>query len=458
MADIQALVTETIPNYIFDVLTCIITVSILLWLNWKMAVISFFFLPVAVYLLRVLRPRLIELARKLAESNADIAHFFFETLSASSLIRALGAEKLEHEKLKEKQSNIIKILLRSQIVGAYSGAIPMSYSLINTIVVFAYGGVLVMKGSLSIGSLVAFSIYQGRVLGPLRGLMDGYLAVQKSRVAMTRVREILDVKPAFKAEGSVTLPDEEMRGEIEFDRVSFAYEAGEPVFTDLSIRIPEAKITAIVGPSGVGKTTICHLIMRLIDPDAGAITLDGIDLKQLRTEWLRRQMALVSQDIFLFHTSILENIRFSRPDADYNAIEEASKAACIHDFIETLPEGYETVVGDRGLRLSGGQKQRISIARSLLTRPRILLMDEATAFLDASSEERLKETIHHLMKGNTIVVVSHRPSTVEGADRIIVLRRGGKAYEGAIGSPAFRALEEGERWKDSMPASDHTPV
>ena len=430
MADIQGLVTDTLPGYLFNFLTCLLTATVLLWLNWQMAVLSFCFLPVAIYLVSLIRPKLLKLAKTLAESNADIAHFLFESLAGTSLIRAFGAERLESEKLQEKQAGILKILLRYQVLGAFSRSIPTFYTLLNTIVVYGYGGFLVMKGSLSIGSLVAFAIYQGRVFGPLQGLMDGFLAMQKAKVAINRVKEILDVKPAFQENGNIELSKHSLKGEIAVENVSFAYEAEEPVLNNLSFQIPAGKITAIVGPSGVGKTTICHLLMRLFDPNSGMAALDGVDLKAFKIESLRNQIALVSQDTFLFHSTILENIKYSKPKAGEEEIIEAAKAACIHDYIRTLPDRYQTVVGDRGVRLSGGQKQRISIARAILMEPRILILDEATAFLDASVEEQLKKTIRLLMRGKTIIVISHRFSSIQGVDKIIALEKEGIVYEG----------------------------
>jgi ATP-binding cassette subfamily B protein len=430
MADIQGLVTETLPGYLFNVLTCLLTATILVWLNWQMAVLSFCFLPLAIYLIGLLRPKLLSLAKSMAESNADIAHFLFESIAGTSLIRAFGAERLESEKLQEKQSGVLKILLRYQVLGAFSRSVPTFYTILNTIVVYGYGGFLVMNGSLSIGSLVAFAIYQGRVFGPLQGLMDGFLAMQKAKVAIQRVKEILDVPPAFQEEGSIELSGAELTGEIAFDSVSFAYEQEESVLRDLSFQIPSGKVTAVVGSSGIGKTTICHLIMRLFDPDSGSVALDGIDLKRFKLQWLRDQISLVSQDTFLFHTTVRENIRFSNLDAGDREIVDAAKAACIHDFIQSLPEQYQTVVGDRGVRLSGGQKQRISIARSILMKPNILILDEATAFLDTSAEERLKETLRFLMQGKTIIVISHRLSTIQGVDKIIALEPEGVVYEG----------------------------
>jgi ABC-type multidrug transport system fused ATPase/permease subunit len=258
------------------------------------------------------------------------------------------------------------------------------------------------------------------------------------------VKEILDVEPAFIENGDFAPEDALLKGDISFNRISFAYEKEEAIFRDLSFHIPAGKVTAIVGPSGVGKTTICHLMMRLFDPDNGCITLDGTDLKEFKLEWLRNQIALVSQEPFLFHSTVLENIRFSNPGADDAAVIEASKAACIHDYIQTLTERYHTVVGDRGVRLSGGQKQRISIARAILLDPKILILDEATAFLDATVEARLKKTVQLLMESKTIIIISHRPSTIESADKIIELGQGELLYEG----PTTGYLRNGHSYCD----------
>ena len=432
MADIQALVTETIPNFLFNTLTCLITAGILLWLNWVMALLSFVFLPVALILISKIRPRLVSLARRVAETNSDIAHFLFESLSGMSLVRAFGAERLECEKLEEKQSGVLRLLLRYQVLGAFSSAVPVTYTILNTLVVFGYGGLLVIRGDLSIGSLVAFTIYQGRLFGPLQGLMDGYLGMQKARVALQRVREILDIPPAFQEQGGLVPAKGAFRGTIAFEDVSFSYVQEEPVLRNLSFEIPGGRVTAVVGPSGVGKTTVCHLVLRLFDPDKGRITLDGVDLRQYKLDWIRKHFALVSQDTFLFHTSILENIRFAKPEATLAEIQEATRAACIHEFIESLPEQYETSVGDRGVRLSGGQKQRISIARAVLMDPWVLILDEATAFLDASAEEKLKSTLQSLMQGKTVVVVSHRPSAIAWADKVVALGSEGVLYDGSV--------------------------
>jgi ATP-binding cassette subfamily B protein len=430
MADIQALVTETVPGFVFNLLTVLLTALILFWLNWRMALLSFCGLPPAMYLIRCIRPRLVELTRRMAETNAEIAHFLFESLAGTSIIRAFGAENLESQKLSQKHRGLLDVLVRSQILRGFSGSIPILYTILNTLVVYGYGGYLVMNGSLTLGSLVAFAFYQGRVFGPLQGLMDGFLALQTSRVALSRVDEIWQVKPAFRSEGGLALDNRRIRGALEFDQVCFAYEPENQLLRNLSFQVPAGQITAVVGPSGVGKTTICHLMTRLFDPDSGRICLDGVDIRTIAAPSLRKHVALVSQDTFLFHTTILDNIRFAKPQASCSEVVAAAEAAGIHEFIQSLPEGYDTLVGDRGVRLSGGQKQRISFARAVLMAPSILILDEPTAFLDPTSEERLKNAFRQLMQGKTIVLVSHRISTIRDAQRIVALNQRGLAYAG----------------------------
>lgn len=433
ITDIQGFLTDTIPNACFNLLTCVMTAGILLWLNWKMALLSFCFLPVGMLIISWLKPKVMVLTRKVAEKNADIAHFLIESLEGNRLIRAYGAGERSRHRLQDHHSKMIRFLMRHQILGAVSGSIPLMLTIINTLVVFGYGGFLVMDGALTIGSLVAFSIYQGRVFGPLQGLLDSFLVLQKVKVALHRVEEIMTVQPGLSQKGNRRIGDWELKGELVFKDICFGYEPDQPLFNDLTFQVPPGEITALVGPSGMGKTTLCHLAMRLMDSDAGSIALDGIDIRTLNTGWLRRQFALVSQDTFLFHDTILENIRFSNPEADDDDVMNAAKAACIHEFISTLPKGYDTIAGDRGVKLSGGQRQRISIAQAILRNPKILILDEATAFLDAQAEERLKETLNRLMKDKTIIIVSHRASTIRGATKIVDLEQ----LQGAAPREAF---------------------
>ncbi len=430
MADIQALVTDILPRYVFDFLTFLITGVILFSLNWRMALMSLFFIPFAVLIVQKLKPRLFTLSNDVAKSNADIAHFLFESLSNTVIIRAFGAEKTESEKLKKKQSKILGFLLKYQILGAISGSVPTAFAIVNTLIVFGYGGWQVMEGNLTIGSLVAFSVYQGRVFGPLQGLMDGVLALQKSKVAIKRVGDILDIPPGFDETGDKILTNAQMDQDISVHRVSFSYDKETDILKDISFTIPCGKITALVGESGVGKTSLCHLLLRLFNPDTGTITWAGQDFKKFNKTWFRQQVAMVSQETFLFHTSIFENIRFFKPAASQKEVENAARAAQIDEFITSLPKGYDTLIGDRGTRLSGGQKQRLSIARAILLNPKVLILDEATAFLDTKVENRIKKILKALMKDKTILLISHRKSSIENAHKIIVLEKNGVSYQG----------------------------
>ncbi len=431
MADIQALVTDIIPRYVFDFITFLVTGVILFTLNWKMALMSLFFIPFALLVVNNLKPRLFALSNDVAKSNADIAHFLFESLSNTAVIRAFGAEKTETEKLKQKQSGILEFILKYQVLGAISGSVPMAFGIVNTLIVFGYGGWQVLEGHFTIGSLVAFSVYQGRVFGPLQGLMDGVLALQKSKVAIKRVREILDISPCLDGEGDRILTPDQMEEDIIVDHVSFSYDRENMILKNNSFTIPSGKITALVGESGVGKTSICHLLLRLYTPDSGSIRWAGQEFNKFNKKWFRKQVAMVSQETFLFHTSILENIRFFKPEASREEVRSAARSAQIDGFIKTLPKGYDTIIGDRGMRLSGGQKQRLSIARAILLNPKVLILDEATAFLDVKVENRIKKTLKNLMKGKTILLISHRKSTIENAHKIIVLGENGISYEGA---------------------------
>ncbi len=436
LADIQALVTDTLPSVIFSALTCIATLVILLHLNLKMALLGLCFTPVALIGIWALRPRLLKLARQTAQKNAEISHFLFESLNHTRLVRSFSGQDRAEGKLARKHDGMLTLLLRHQVLSILAGAIPAAMVIVNTLIVFGYGGHLVLTHQLSIGSLVAISIYQGRLLGPLQGLLESVLTVQKAKVALARVAEIRQTPTTEDPHrhvpvGPVASPTPRAQTGLAFSNVSFAYAQAEPVLKNVSFTIPKGKITALVGPSGSGKSTICHLIMKLYRPDAGRILWDGRDMDRLPSQWVHQRVALVSQDIHLLHASILDNIRFARPEATRAQAEAAARSAMIHKDIESLPNGYNSLVGDNGIRLSGGQKQRISIARALLIAPQILICDEATAFLDRDVEKQVAEVVERLMQDKTMVVVSHRPATVANAHHLIVCDRGEILYEGA---------------------------
>ncbi|HZH03761.1 MAG TPA: ABC transporter ATP-binding protein, partial [Myxococcaceae bacterium] len=302
----------------------------------------------------------------------------------------------------------------------------------NGVVLFAraaalvFGGTLVLRGEISLGTLIAFLGYLGGLFGPVQGLSTVYKTLRTTSVAVDQVFSVLDAQDHLgDAPDAVEVTG--LRGEVEFENVHFAYPSGRqaaPLINGISLKVRPGETVALVGPSGAGKTTLMALLCRFYDPVSGAVRIDGQDLRSLKQMSLRRHVGVVLQDSLLFNESVRNNIAYGRPNASMDEIEAAARAAHAHEFIERLPQGYETVVGERGSRLSAGERQRISIARALLKDPAILILDEPTSALDAESEALVQEALNRLMKGRTTFAIAHRLSTVVDADRILVLKSG----------------------------------
>ncbi len=280
-----------------------------------------------------------------------------------------------------------------------------------------------INGAMSVGALVAFMAYHLRLLAPAQSMMGLYTSLVTARVSLSRIFELLDSKVEVIERPHAT-PIESPRGEITFENVTLRHDRDNTVIDDVSFHIPAGRVCAIVGPSGVGKSTIADLILRFYDPQSGAVKLDGHDLRELRLGDLRRAVALVDQSPFLFNASVAENIAYARPDATREEIIDAARAAAIHDFIENSPQGYDTQVGERGLTLSAGERQRIAIARAILRRPSIIVLDEPTAALDPITERAFTNTLTTLLKDRTAIIITHRMSLVEIADQVIALDAG----------------------------------
>ncbi len=292
-----------------------------------------------------------------------------------------------------------------------------------------YGGTQVIEGTVSPGDLFAFVLFAGILIGPFGSAARVFAQVKEAQGAMARVFEILDTEPEIgDRPDAIELPP--LAGHVRVEDVSFAYDPRQPVLAGVSFEAKPGEVVAIVGPTGAGKTTLINLLHRFYDPTAGRITLDGYDLRAVRIESLYRQIALVPQETVLFGGTILDNIRYGREDAPEEEIIAASRAANAHEFIAALPDGYRTVVGEKGVNLSGGQRQRLAIARAVLKNPRLLILDEATSALDSESERLVQEALDRLMAGRTTFVVAHRLTTVQGADRILVLNKGRIVEEG----------------------------
>lgn len=355
--------------------------------------------------------------RKHAEINANIEN----SISGIRLAKSFANEAFEIEKFavsnmehRESRKEAFKAM------GIFSSGTHFMADIIG-LVVIAAGGIFVAYEWIDIGDLVAYLLYTSYFIRPIRRLIQFTQQLQSGMAGFSRFIEIMDIEPSI-VDASDAIVLEHIKGEIRFDQISFKYADHTGwIFKDFDLLIPAGKTLALVGPSGVGKTTISHLIPRFYELEEGSITLDGINIKDVQLNALRSKIGLVQQDVFIFYGSVYENILYGAPDATEEAVVEAAKNANIHDFIMTLPEGYDTVVGERGVKLSGGQKQRLSIARVFLKNPPILILDEATSSLDNATEMAIQDAIEKLANGRTTLIIAHRLSTIRNADEIIVL-------------------------------------
>jgi ATP-binding cassette subfamily B protein len=372
------------------------------------------------------RHRLAVRVRAVRERSSAIGSFLLETLLGIRLVVSAQAEEREVERFRKHNQSFLDALMRMQLTSFLSGAVPGTILTLSTAALFLYGGKLVIDGSLTTGSLVAIMAYHLRLLSPVQNLMSLYANLVSGGVSLARVWELFDTSaeivddPAAKPLGTV-------RGEIELDRVSFGY-SGESVLQDLSFRVPAGTICAIVGPSGAGKSTLADLLVRFYDPDAGTICIDGRDLRSLPLSDLRRAVMLVDQAPYLFHASIRENIAYARPGAGDDAIVSAAKAASIHQRIMGWPDGYATIIAERGQTLSAGERQRIALARALLADPKVLILDEPTSALDEANERAIAETLVRAAAGRTAILITHRASLARIAHQTILLERGQAAF------------------------------
>ncbi|HWP49225.1 MAG TPA: ABC transporter ATP-binding protein [Candidatus Limnocylindrales bacterium] len=423
LAEIQRITTDVLLSSFTNLLTLMGTLGFLLWLNYRLFLVSSLLLPWVALGLRYFRPRIADKAREIRDRNADLGSFLIETFQGIKLIKAFGAEELEVERFARKHEAYIQAVLDLQKLSIFSGGISGLLLPTTSLLVFLYGGHLVITGSMTLGDLIAFSAYLIRAFGPLQGLLGLYVQLQRARISLQRVFELMTLEPEVKEKEGAISP-ESIKGEVEFEEVSFEYEPGKPVLQNVSFRVPAGTTVAIVGPSGMGKTTLIDLLLRFYDPQKGSIKIDGIDLRDLKIRFLRDHIGVVGQETFLFHATIEENIRYGKNSASREEVIRAAQAAYIHDFIESLPQKYETIVGERGVRLSGGERQRVAIARAILKSPRILILDEATSSLDWMSEQYVRTMLAGLMRGRTTIIVTHRLSSVQNAHQILVLHEG----------------------------------
>jgi subfamily B ATP-binding cassette protein MsbA len=347
-----------------------------------------------------------------------------EALSNVRLVKAFAREAHESSRAEEKLRNVFKLNMKTSVGEASMGTVAFTGLFLLFLGVVWYGGRSVLAGTMTVGDIGGFFVTVMLISGPMGNLASLYTRLQRAVGASDRVFALLDEKgePADPGDAS-GFPSGP--GSVSFKGVSFCYVPESPVLNDFSLELPAGEVTALVGVSGGGKTTVANLLYRFYVPQAGRVFIDGTPIEHIRRQDLREHVGMVPQDTILFNGSIRENIHYGRLDATAEEVEQAAKAANVEEFVRGFPEGYETVVGERGITLSGGQRQRVAIARAILKNPRILVLDEATSALDTRSEALVREALEHLMKGRTTLVIAHRLSTIQNADRIAVLEGGG---------------------------------
>ncbi len=392
-------------------------------LDWRLSLLVLAFAPVPALIGAWAAREQTQRERVLLDRWSAIYSRFNEVLSGIVTVKSFAMEEEEKRRFLTGVDETNRIVVRGVGRDTRVGAVRNLVAMLARIAALALGGWLVIRGEVTVGTLVAFLGYVGGLFGPVEGLTGIYQTLRKASVSLETIFSILDARDTL-CDAPNAKPVPALRGEVEFDRVSFAYQSDAPVLKGIDLKVRPGELVALVGPSGAGKSTMMALLQRLYDPTEGAIRVDGLDLRELRQRDLRRQIGVVLQDALLFNDTIRNNIAYGRPGASQKEIEAAARAANAHDFIMQLPQGYDTLVGERGGVLSGGERQRVAIARALLKDPPILILDEATSALDAESEALVQEALTRLIRGRTTFVIAHRLSTVVGADRILVLKDG----------------------------------
>jgi subfamily B ATP-binding cassette protein MsbA len=426
-------ISATFLNLVREPLLIAVFLMIAISINWRLTLISLLVLPFALYFISKLGLRLHKESRISQERMADITSVLQETISGVKVVKAFGMEEFENKKFQTQTWRYFKSLLKITRIRNLASPITEFLSVVAGVVIIWYGGMQVLElGTMRASEFLTFLIAIFQIMPPVKELTSVNNRIQESTSAAKRVFEILDIEPDIK-EAPNAIELKEFKDEIVFENVWFSYNGtknGDFILKGINLKVKKGEILAIVGPSGAGKSTLVDLIPRFYDPTEGRILIDGIDLRMIKIKSLRDKIGIVTQETILFNDTIRNNIAYGLEDCPIDKIIEAAKAANAHDFIMQLPNGYDTVIGERGMKLSGGQRQRISIARALLKNPPILILDEATSNLDAESEILVQEAIERLMQNRTVFVIAHRLSTIRNADRIIVIDNGRIVQEG----------------------------
>ena len=420
---LQGLITSELAELGAEIVTFFVIVTYLFYADWKLTLLILATLPVMVLLTHLFGTRMRPAYRDVREQGAELNNHLQDTIANIKIIKACANEAFESGRFAERNQQNMTVNIRViQLWSAFSPVIDFMNHL-GHVIVLVYGSWEVMQDALTVGELAAFLAYLNQVNQPAKKFSRIIHTIQKAGAACERIFETLDEQPDVQEKpDAIALPP--IQGYLQFDMVDFAYQADRPVLQQFSLDIQPGMTVALVGPSGAGKSTIANLAVRFYDPQAGCIRLDGQDLRDVTFQSLRSQIGIVSQETLLLYGTVRDNITYGKPDADESALIAAAQAAYAHDFILELPQGYDTVIGERGVKLSGGQRQRLAIARALIKDPKLLLLDEATSSLDTESEHLIQQALADLMRDRTCLVIAHRLSTIQTADLIVVINNG----------------------------------
>jgi subfamily B ATP-binding cassette protein MsbA len=428
---VQALTTNAFLTLITEFFALLLMLGFMCYLSWQLTLLGTGTILVLIFTNKIFNQHLLKSSRASRQKYAHISEDMQETIAGMREIKIFTHEELKHQSFTHRLRSYYGAKFRMGLWGSAASQLSMLIVFLGPVIVYYYGGLGVIRGTVTIGLLVAFIVYLNRMYNSAMVLTSLNIMAQSSMGAVERIFGLLDQRTSI-IESSEPLPMPETRGEIELKEVSFRYGKAEGPYvlqgTDIDIA-PGEKV-ALVGASGIGKTSVVNLICRFYDPEKGIVSLDGKDVRKIKIEDLRKEIGIVPQDTFLFHASIEDNLKIGNPNASREEIEKAACLANADEFISNLPDGYQTIVGERGVKLSGGQRQRLAITRVILKDPRIVIFDEATSSLDTKSERLVKESMNELMSGRTTLIVSHRLSSVADADRIMVLDNGKIAEEG----------------------------
>ena len=423
IATIQDLIASSVLTALVNAITLVGMIAVMFYLDWRFTLIALSIAPVLFAVVYSYTRRIKKAARAVRKKEGEIVSTIQEVLSSIRVVKAFAREDYEQDRLERESLESVEIALHARNLKAKLAPIVDIIVAVGTCLVLWFGARMVLTGALSAGSLVVFIWYLGKMYKPMQALSKMTDTYSKAAVSYERIREVFETNGVIKdVRGARLAP--RFKGGIEFERVNFSYSQGMPVLKDVSLRIEPGQVAALVGPTGAGKTTIISLIARFYDPDSGVIKIDGQDIRRFKYKSLRGRMSFVLQENLLFHAPVWQNIAYGKPEATRAEVLRAAELANAHEFIQQLPEGYDTLIGERGVTLSGGQRQRIAIARAIIRDTPILIMDEPSSGLDASSEKQVFEALDRLMQDKTSIVIAHRLSTIRRSDVIFVVDEG----------------------------------